>query len=217
MNSRTRKAQATRASILEAARRLFAREDISAVSIRDIAKEAGVSHGLVQQYFGTREHMIAGIIAHEIEDFGKRVAPTRAATAENTLATLRNLKRGMARFHDYAVLVTRAQLAGIGPEKMLNPATPTPAMALAAAIRDLQSRAPRKPAKKKMDPRMVSAYINAALFAFETLTPWLMVSVGLKPENYRARLDEVADISAKLAELAISPDSPDRAGRRAKS
>ncbi len=41
------------------------------MSYRDIAKAAGVSHGLVQQYFGTRQHMIAAIIQNEIEEAGK--------------------------------------------------------------------------------------------------------------------------------------------------
>lgn len=207
MSERKHNAQATRTSILEAARRLFARQDISAVSIRDIAKEAGVSHGLVQQYFGTREQMIAGIIQHEIEEFGGRFAMQPPGGAEETLAALRSsLESGRARFHDYALLIMRAELTGVRPEKMLDPATPTPAMALADAIRGLQTRAPKKSAK--MDPHLVAAYINAALFAFETLSPWLMASVGLKPADYEARVGEIADISLRLIALTVGANSP---------
>jgi AcrR family transcriptional regulator len=200
MSERKRDAETTKARILGAARRLFAEHDISAVSIRDIAKASGVSHGLVQQYFGTREHMIAAIIQDEIAAFFAsfpHIGPGPHSVEEVLRSDLRT---GQARFHDFAALITRAQLAGVKPETMLDPATTTPAMSLAAAIRDLQSDSPTKPGA--MDPRLVSAYVNAALFAFETIGPWLMASVGLRPEDYEARLDEITDISVKLVGLA---------------
>lgn len=209
MSQRKRNAQATRAAILEAARHLFAEHDISAVSIRDIANAAGVSHGLVQQYFGTRERMVAAIIQSEIEEVGKRLAPMKPGGVDEMMAAFRgDIKTGMERFRDYAVLITRAQLTGVKPETMLDPKMPTPAMSLAAAIRDLQARSPKGP--KRMDPALVSAYINAALFAFETISPWLMASVGLKPEEYRARLDDIADISVQLVALAAGANPQDQ-------
>ena len=72
MSPKTRDAERTRAAILEAARRLFAERDISAVSIRDIAQAAGVSHGLVQHHFGTRERLVAAIVQDEIDEFAAR-------------------------------------------------------------------------------------------------------------------------------------------------
>lgn len=210
MTERKRNAQATKTRILAAARRLYAERDISAVSIRDIAEAAGVSHGLVQQYFGTREHMIAAIIQSEIEQVLAHLSLARPPQgAQATLDGLRSqLKAGRPDFQEFAMLITRAQLAGVKPETMLDPATPTPATALAAIIRDLQARAPSSP--DTLDPRLVSAYINAALFAFETIYPWLMASVGLKPEDYEARLDEITDISVKLVSLAIGEKSQTR-------
>src|SRR2546423_13421762 len=44
-----------RARIREAALRLFAERGIDAATIRDIAKEAGVSPGLVRHHFGSKE------------------------------------------------------------------------------------------------------------------------------------------------------------------
>jgi len=48
-------AHATRARILEAALRLFADMGRGQTSIRDIAREAGVSLGMVNHYFGSKE------------------------------------------------------------------------------------------------------------------------------------------------------------------
>lgn len=201
MKPRKRNAEKTKLAIIKAARQLFAERDISAVSIRDIAKAAGVSHGLVRQYFGTRERMIFAIIQNEIKEFGKHIPPIEAGHMDLTLKDIRDLlQTGMARFHDYAVLIMRAELAGVAPEKMLDPAVPTPAMALAAAILALKAKSPKT--SGKMDPRLVSAYINASLFAFAAMSPWLMTSVGLKPGDFQARSDEIADISMRLIALA---------------
>jgi AcrR family transcriptional regulator len=201
MRQKKRNAEETKLAITLAARRLFAARDIATVSYRDIAAAAGVSHGLVQQYFGTREQMISAIIQHEIAEFGRLFSQGGADKPEFTPEAMRRvLKAGESRFREYARLITRAELAGVQPEKMLDPTAPTPAMAFAESLRAMQAKAPKNPAP--MDPRLVSAYINASLFAFATLSPWLMKSVGLAPKDYDARLDEIAEISVRLASLA---------------
>lgn len=199
---RTRNAELTRAAILDAARRLFAEKAIATVSIRDIAAAAGVSHGLVQQYFGTREKMVASIIKQEIDTVLAAIPPVSTETADVNLELIRReLRAGMERFRDFALLITRAELDGVEPEKMLDPGVMTPAMQLSSTIAGLQTR--RQPCNSPvMDPALVSAYINAALFGFGTMAPWLMSSVGLKPEDYRKRFDEIVDITMNIIGLA---------------
>ncbi|MEI7901565.1 MAG: TetR/AcrR family transcriptional regulator [bacterium] len=201
MSFKKRDSAKSKAAILAAARRLFAKRSIATVSIRDIAKAAGVSHGLVQQYFGNRKRLVAAIIRSEIEQVGAWVLPPEASGTVQALEEVRHrLQTGMTRFRDFATLITRAELAGVEPEKLLDPTVPTPAMALAELIAQLQATTPA--AQKHMDPRLVSAYINASLFAFATMSPWLMTTVGLKPEDCETRIDEIAEISVQLIELA---------------
>ncbi len=201
MSVKKRDSERSKAAIIAAARKLFAKRGIATVSIRDIAKAAGVSHGLVQQYFGNRKRLVAAIIRNEIEQFGASALPPEESGPGQELEEVRHrLRTGMTRFHDYAALIMRAELAGVKPEKLLDPTIPNPAMALADLIAHLQASAPA--AKKRMDPRLVSAYINASLFAFATLAPWLMTTVGLKPEDCETRFDEIAEISVQLLSLA---------------
>lgn len=197
----------TRERILQAARRLFADQDIALVGIRDIAKAAGVSHGLVQRYFGTREEMVAAIVHAEVNRFAAAKLTSAAHREIGGIEGFRErLRSGQSEFVDFARIVVRAELAGLDPGKMLEPGQPTPAMMITETIRRLRRRPARKP--PPLDPTLVSAYVNASLFAFATLSPWLMRSVGLKPGDYAAKLEEINEISVALIALAagVSPE-----------
>jgi len=196
-----RDSEKTKARIIRAARRLFAERDIASVGIRDIASAAGVSHGLVQRYCGTREQMVTEIVRQEVERFSVSAPPVPKRASPDELEDLRQLlKAGMHRFEEYARIIARAELAGLEPGSMLEPGRPTPAMQLTKSIRRLQSRSRGK--HPPLDPALVSAYVNASLFAFGAMSPWLMAAVGLDSEDFENRLDEIADISVRLIALA---------------
>ena len=196
-----RDAERTHEEILQAAQRLFAERDISSVSVRDIAKEAGVSHGLVQQYFGTRKEMLSAVIRSEVQRFAEAPLPAPGVSAADLTALRLQLAEGMGRFRDYARVITRAEMAGIEPESMLDPAVPTPIMKLADAIEQLQAQSPQEAAP--LDARWVSAYISASIFAFSTMTPWLIASAGLDENDVDVHAARVAEISVALIALAL--------------
>ena len=206
MGAPSGKSARTKARILAAARHLFAQRDIASVSIRDIAEAAGVSHGLVQRYFGTREQMIAEIIRQEVAAFAEIPQPLPRAPLDDPdqRAEFRAwLRSGFDHFREYAALIVRAELAGIRPEAMLDPATPTPATIIAERIASLQGGDQSAAA---LDARIVSAYINAALFAFGTMAPWLIASVGLDPDDYERHLDQISDISYQLIVMSAQAE-----------
>lgn len=70
MKVRERQKERTRARILRAAVRLFARRGITASRTIDVARSARVSHGTVFVHFPTREDLVASVIG----EFGSRVA-----------------------------------------------------------------------------------------------------------------------------------------------
>jgi AcrR family transcriptional regulator len=54
------------ARIRNAALESFARDGVAATSIRDVAKEAGVSPGLVQHYFATKAALVEAVNGHVV-------------------------------------------------------------------------------------------------------------------------------------------------------
>jgi AcrR family transcriptional regulator len=54
---------------------LFADRDYDEVSVDDVADAAGVSHGLVFQYFGSKAGFYAAVLRGVLEEFRRRVEP----------------------------------------------------------------------------------------------------------------------------------------------
>ena len=61
-SQQVRNAAATRQSILDSARRQFARDSYENVGVRDIAGEAGVDPALVVRYFGGKEQLFREVL-----------------------------------------------------------------------------------------------------------------------------------------------------------
>lgn len=54
--------EAVRKALLDAATRLLARRGPASVSVREIATEAGVNHGLVHRHFGSKEGLLSAVL-----------------------------------------------------------------------------------------------------------------------------------------------------------
>ncbi|MCV7012796.1 helix-turn-helix transcriptional regulator [Mycolicibacterium madagascariense] len=62
------------AAILEAAAELFAQRGPAATTIRDIAVEARVNHGLVFRHFGTKDRLVGAVLDHLADGLATLVA-----------------------------------------------------------------------------------------------------------------------------------------------
>lgn len=85
--NKIRNAAMTRAAILEAARKRFAREGYDGASLREIASDAGVDAALISRYFGSKDDLFMEVVSLACEpnpdffegehaDFGERMAET---------------------------------------------------------------------------------------------------------------------------------------------
>jgi AcrR family transcriptional regulator len=212
MADRRGSSEQTRADILRAARELFATRGIHEVTVRDIAAEAGVTHALVHRYFGTKEEMLAETLRREMHAVtALPVVPDPSAVAPLELVRLM-LLYGLTDARNTLLLISRAELTGLEPEKMLDGEQFRPIGLMADWLRRQQTqtggRAPGTP-----DAAILSAVVGGAIFAMQTLGPWLMTAVGLKPEDAAERREEMIDILMDL--IARAAGTPAEEGAEA--
>ena len=81
----TERAVERRRQLLEAALELFGDNDYDDVSMDDIAEAAGVSHGLVFQYFGSKKGLYVAGIDALLEEFRRRTEPDPSVPVEERL------------------------------------------------------------------------------------------------------------------------------------
>ena len=67
---RTQKSLATQERILDAAEELFAQHGLYGVTIREVARHAGVDTALLHYYFGTKNGIFDAVLLRRAEPFG---------------------------------------------------------------------------------------------------------------------------------------------------
>lgn len=73
--------EAARAHILESARVLLAEHGPDAIGLKEIAQQAGISHALINHYFGSYEALVDEVIWTEVRTFRDRIlAQMKTAT-----------------------------------------------------------------------------------------------------------------------------------------
>lgn len=161
------------ARILDAAGRLFAERGFTAVTVRDIAAAAGVSHALVHRYLGSKEQMYRATLARS------ETAIRDAAPAEEDLleATRLMLREAVLRERRHVRLIAHSALHGLSTEKSGVRFTATEQLVQLAQSTAAAEGADRQP--DAPDPRFVIASIVAMLVGWSTIREWLLDAVGL--------------------------------------
>ncbi|MEO0637066.1 MAG: TetR/AcrR family transcriptional regulator [Pseudomonadota bacterium] len=87
-------AEATRATMLDAALKAFATHGYAATSLRQAADLAGVSHGLFRKHFGSKETLWTTAINHGVNRYAIALK-ARAARSNQVISTVQSLVRTM--------------------------------------------------------------------------------------------------------------------------
>jgi len=77
-----REPEEARELILGAAERVFAERGPDVAGLKDIAREAGVSHALVTHYFGRYEHVVEAVVERVLARIRTRVAHALVASVQ---------------------------------------------------------------------------------------------------------------------------------------
>ena len=78
-----------RDALLDAAKRAFASHGFAGASVREIAREAGVTPALANYYFGDKAGLLGAVIEHRVAPLAAALGAGIAAAGEDPVAALR--------------------------------------------------------------------------------------------------------------------------------
>lgn len=170
-------------AILDAAEELFAERGYTAVTVREIAAAAGVSHALVHRYLGSKEQVYRETL---LRNEGKVLAAAggREDLLEATRLVLREAVLDQSR---YLRLITHSALHGLPYERTSGRFVATErlielarraAAAGAATERAADGAAADQP--DAVDPRFLIASLVAMLLGWTAARDWLLPASGLQ-------------------------------------
>ena len=164
---------ATTAAMLDAAEHLFAERGFTAVSVRDIARRAGVSHALVHRYLGSKEEVYRAVLERN-EDVMRAAA---GDTEDLDVALSRMVREGLASRRSYLRLVAHSALHGLPYDTSI-----VNFSAVQRLIELAEARASRagRTEGDAVDPRFAIAALVALNLGWASMEAWLVKAAGLE-------------------------------------
>ncbi len=175
---------ATTAAILDAADVLFRERGYEAVTVRDIAEQAGVSHALVHQYAGSKEDLFRAVLSRN-DGHMTSMARGDLGLLESARLILRSRLEPQAR--DYGRLLMRTALTGL-PYDQTTGRFAAVEQLIELVERQAESASPAERAEKDLAPRLVAACVGSLYLGWVSGESWLRPAWGLEDMHE----DEVA-------------------------
>ncbi|HET6350692.1 MAG TPA: helix-turn-helix domain-containing protein [Coriobacteriia bacterium] len=159
-------------AVVDAARTLFAERGIHAVSVREIAREVGVSHTLLHLYFGSKEEILRQVIAtNGGMDAHLDEAKTSREAGENVFGTF-------IENSEQVRVLAAAIMEGFVPAKI--PFDPPVGKELAARLAEPGAL------RSDLDPALVSAMITSSAIGWAVAGDWLCETFGIDAATHEA-------------------------------
>jgi AcrR family transcriptional regulator len=168
---------ATESGLIEAATELFGRRNPGSVSVREIAKLAGVNHGLVHHYFGSKQALVQAVL----DDLSSK--------ARSSLAI------GTAMDQDSPVLTYTRILGRV----MLEESDPTPMSASHPILVQLAALARDVGGLDERSARIRASQGAALAMGWLLFEPFLIQSSGLEDEDPAFLRDQLRVMLAHMA------------------
>jgi AcrR family transcriptional regulator len=173
-----------REAVVAAACRLFAERGIHAVSVREIAREVGVSHTLLHLYFGSKEEIVRQVLDPYDGQFAVELA--KAPRVDEAVG---HVFRQLANDRDLTRVLAAALVEGIVPDRIdTEAATPV------GLVERLQAQ---RESDDGVDPRVLSVVMSATAIGWAVAGDWLAETVGLEGDR-EAVVDQVAAVLEKI-------------------
>lgn len=168
--------EATTAAILDAAQELFAAHDYAAVTVRDIAAFAGVSHALVHQYLGSKADIFRAVLARN-EGLMVSTAADNPHLLESASLILRRGLGTNGRAH--ARLLMGSALGGVPYDRTTGRFEAIERL-VELAEREAGSASQVERTEKDLDPRLVIACVGSLFLGWVAGESWMRPAAGLQ-------------------------------------
>jgi AcrR family transcriptional regulator len=178
--------EASTAAILDAAEELFSEHGYSAVSVRDIAKRAGVSHALVHRYIGSKADLFRAVLTQR-ESAILAAAPDNPDLLESTSLMLR---QGLEYGRSHIRLIVRSAMSGLPYDRTTGRFEATERL-IELAERTAASASPAERAEKDLDPRIVVACVVSLFLGWTATESWMRPAAGLGDMDDAELLDGI--------------------------
>jgi AcrR family transcriptional regulator len=196
MAGRKTSAEKTKEALIDAVIRLLGRRSVADISVRDIALEAGVNHGLVHRYFGSKERLIR-------EAFVRTNASVHRSHLDRAPGSVTSWSFDLLRRRpELARVVARCCLDG--PRDVLELAGPPPERH-ASYLRPIRAALRRAGLEGRIDPAVVNAAGAAALLGWVVFRP--LLEAGYKVP--RDADDQMALLASLLDSTLMAATEPD--------
>lgn len=186
----------SRAKILAAAERVFAREGLAGARTDAIAAEAGVNKALLYYYFNSKENLYEAVIEEHLREFNERAFAILAAPGSACMLLLRYVDLHfdfISQRHRHAALFQQLIMKGGKPPERLFRKYILPRSEL---LRQLLERGIRAGELRKVDPFHTTVSLAALIVFYFSAAPMLQLignSDPYAPANLKRRKQEVLD------------------------
>lgn len=186
VNDETPAPERVREAVVEVARRLFAERGIHAVSVREIAREVGVSHTLLHLYFGNKDEIVRQVLDRYDADYAKWLAES-----DDVAETAGRIFRVIGKDPAMTRVVAAALIEGIIPQRI-----GAEGHAQRALIERMEAEGL---VDGDLDPRVLSTAIASMALGWAIGSEWIMQNVGLdEDKGYDVVVDELSILCQRI-------------------
>lgn len=175
-----------REAVLQAAERLFGERGVTDVSMREVAREAGVNHGLLHRHFGNKDDLLAALFERS-----SHVGAGRLLALGTVEDGLRNLMSTTGR-SSYVRVLAAALDAGADPASLASNGEATDALA------ELLAAEQSHDGDDATDARLVAAATFAFVLGWRHFGGFLVATTGLDDRSPRELDEELTALLVKM-------------------
>jgi len=176
--------EATTAAILEAAEYLFSASGFDAVTVRDIAERAGVSHALVHRYLGNKDDIFRAVLAVN-ESAILAAAPDNPFLLESVSLMLRH---GLTYGRSHIRLLVRSAMSGLPYDRTTGRFEATERL-VELAQGAVASAPSGERTEEDLDPRFVIACVVALFLGWAATESWVLPAAGIRDMDEAEAID----------------------------